>query len=128
MSVSIGARTEHLSKTGNNDNFISFCKKALPYSFAATILWGMHQEILKASPATVVLCNSYAFQILAALCIIKGAWETIKLGSPSLSSRNVQKLVLTQAEADSLRAENARLRQQLRYARMYTTRSLKLGF
>jgi len=114
MSGSIDSGTTmRLSQTKNDDSLIAFCKKALPYPFIATILWGVHQEILKASPATVLLYNSYAFKTLAAVCIIKGAWETIKLSSPSLSSRNVQKLVATQEEVDLMRAEIVHLRQEL---------------
>ena len=113
MSVCLSSNINQPSNLHKKASFLDFSKKSLPYSIAGTILWGINQEILKASPLNVVLYNSYAFQTLAVLCIIKSGWEFINLFSRPMSSRNIQKLVATQEEVDSLRAEISRLQQEL---------------
>ena len=107
-----GSRTAELNVAKNEK---SFFKDFLPYSIGTTILWGINEKISTMSPESVVWCGSKSFQILAALCVFRCAWNLCKSDSPptSLSTRNVQKLVATQEEVDSLRAEISRLQQEL---------------
>jgi len=113
MTTSVNTSSALPLALKEDDSYKAYCKASLPCSLVAMLFWEISNEILTASPASVVWVTSKACLIAAALCVIKAGVNLTLVGSPSLRTRNVQKLVATQEEVNSLRAEISRLQQEL---------------
>ena len=98
----------------NRLSFCGFMKPFLGWCVVGVALKGLSEEALRQPPETVAWVASRTFQVMGyanyTALFLGIIWA---LHSSSSPSRNITKLVATQEEVDSLRAEISRLQQEL---------------